>query len=374
VTGTGFTMTVAMAPMPAPLVDAVQEIVVETATDMAGVFTVRFGLSPTQAGDWSVLETDPFRPLVPVGIRFSLNGGLPAAVINGFVTAQEASWEEGGHSYLEVRGTDATGLMNLEEKSRAWPNMPDSVIATTIFAEYGLVPQVQPTSPRLIDPEGTTIQRGTDIRFLRRLARRNGFDCFVQAEPLTGIDGGVFGPPTVAGVAGTVLSVAMGSATNVAELRARYDMTRPTSAQAAGIDAMTKAPQPALAPVSVQPPMGLEPALLRLMSGGRQAVVLPADTGAVTTAELQPLVQAIADRSSMAIVIEGRTGPDVGLLRPGQLVALRGAGREFNGLYLLTNVRITAAPGRFEQRFTARRNALTGTGTEAAAAAAGGLG
>ena len=47
-------------------------------------------------------------------------------------------------------------------------------------------------SPVLIEPEGTTIQRGTDIRFLRRLARRNGFDCYVQPEPLSGLDVGHF--------------------------------------------------------------------------------------------------------------------------------------------------------------------------------------
>ena len=74
--------------------------------------------------------------------------------------------------------------MNLEEKVTPWPNLPDSAIATAIFGQHAIVPQVDPTSPVLTEPEGTTIQRGTDIRFLRRLARRNGFDCYVQPEPI----------------------------------------------------------------------------------------------------------------------------------------------------------------------------------------------
>ena len=70
--------------------------------------------------------------------------------------------------------------------------MPDSAIASAIFGQHSMLPLVDPTSPVLIEPDGTTIQRGTDIRFLRRLARRNGFDCYVQPEPLTGVDIGYF--------------------------------------------------------------------------------------------------------------------------------------------------------------------------------------
>lgn len=363
--GLSFTITLGAAAMPEDLVRAVRDITVETASDMAASFSVRFGMRPTATGDWSALDPDPFLPLTPLSIRLSLDGGLPEAVINGYVTAEEASWREGGRSALEVRGTDVTGLMNLEEKVKPWPNVSDSVIAGQIFGSYGLTPRVETTMPRLVEPEGTTMQRGTDIRFLRRLARRNGFDCYVLPDPLTGVDVGHFGPPSLSGRASVVLSVAMASASNVRELQARYDMTRPTGATATGLDDVSKATQPAAAPAAIAVPMGLQPALVRLLAGGRAVSVLPSDTGGVTTAELQPFVQAVADRSSMAVTIEGVAGADVGILRPGQLVALRGAGLQFNGLYLLTRVRLQVGEGRFEQRFTAIRNALTGTGAEA---------
>ncbi len=82
-----------------------------------------------------------------------------------------------------------------------WPNLPDGAIAAAIFAQYPpIVPMVQPTAPTLVEPEGTTIQRGTDLRFLRRLAKRNGFDVYVQPEPLTGIDQGFFRPRQTLGV------------------------------------------------------------------------------------------------------------------------------------------------------------------------------
>jgi len=378
VSGASLALTIAKAPMPPPLVDAVQELVVETALDLAGAFSIRFGIGPTAAGDWSILDVDPFKPLAPIGIRVGTGTvPLPAAVLNGYVTAARTTWAEGGKSTLEVSGTDLTGVMNLEEKVTAWPNLPDGAIAAAIFSAYGAAPLVSPTPPRLTDPIGTTMQRGTDIRFLRRLARRNGYECYVKAEQVTGLDQGVFQALSTVGAPSAVLSVAMGSATNVVGLTARYDMTRPTVTVAAGLDTVTKATQPALAPASLQPPMGVEPTLPRLLpgagaAGGVTPTVLPVDTGDYTVGELQPHVQAITDRSSYAVVIEATTGIEVGVIRPGDLVALRGAGRLFNGLYQATRCRLTIANDRFEQHVTARRNALTMTGVEAAGAVAAG--
>lgn len=371
-TGLAFTLTVAMVPAPAPIVNAVEELVVELSIETASTFSLRLGLAATPIGDWAPIDVDPFRPLVPIGVRLTAGVGPPQAVINGYVTAHRAGVADAGRSWVEVRGTDVTGLMNLEEKVTAWPNMPDSVIASAIFGQYAVVPVVAPTAPRLVQPEGTTTQRGTDIRFLRRLARRNGFECYVQPEAVSGVDTGYFKPAITTGVPQAVLSVAMGPSTNVRDLQVRYDMTRPTAAVAAGIDTTTKAPQAGVAPVSTQPPMGLEPTLLRLLAGGRLASVRPSDSGAFTVGELQPMVQGIADRSSLAVTMEGKCGADVGVLRPGNLVALRGAGRLYSGLYLLTSVRIVIGRDRFEQHFTARRNAVTMTGAEFATAAASG--
>jgi phage protein D len=357
----GFMLQIAFAPAPQPLVDAVEEIVVDSSLEEASALRVRFGIAQTQLGDWTVLTEDLFRPLVPVTARVQ-TGVLPEALITGYVVKQEATYGDvAGTSTLEVSGLDATLLMNLEEKVTPWPNLPDGAIAAAIFGQHALVPMVQPTPPTLVEPEGTTIQRGTDIRFLRRLARRNGFDCYVQPEALTGIDQGFFRPRQTLGVPQAVLNVAMGDESNVTEFRIRYDMTQPTTVLAANLDTTTKAPQPALAPASLQPPMGIEPTLTRVLP---PPVVRPADTGLVRTSELQSLAQAIADESSFALVAEGEVGPAVGILRPGGIVNVRGAGRLYNGSYFVTRVTHTITRDDYRQRFEARRNAATMTGAE----------
>jgi len=262
---------------------------------------------------------------------------------------------------LDVAGMDATSLMNLQEKVMPWPNMPDSAIAAAIFGQYAVIPQIQPTPPVLIEPEGTTVQRTTDIRFLKRLAQRNGFDCYVQPEPISGLDMGYFQPPRTLGLPQAVLSVNMGEQTNVASFQVHYEMLRPTTAIAATLDVTTKAPQPALAPVALQPPLGLEGTLLRIIP---PPIVRPAETGAGRTSDLQMQAQAITDRSTWAVTATGQVGPDVGVLHPGGIVNVRGAGRVYNGSYYVSRVLHSITPDSYTQRFEARRNAVGMTGAE----------
>src|SRR3954469_7904204 len=282
--GAGYTLLVALVPAPEPIVEAIQQIDVECSIDEASVLRIRFGITATEIGDWSILDLDPFRPLVPLQLRLQRGVAPPEALINAFVTQHRVSYGEGGGSTLELTAMDATYSMNLQEKVNPWPNLPDSAIAAAIFGQHAVVPRVDPSPPVLTEPEGTTIQRGTDIRFLRRLAKRNGFDCYVQPEPLSGLDVGHFHKRQLTGLPDAVLSVSFGGDTNVSGFTVRYEATKPTAAIAAQIDTLTKTPQPGRAPASLLPRLGLEPALLRELP---PAIARPDGAGVVLAGVLQ---------------------------------------------------------------------------------------
>src|SRR5215216_6455137 len=147
-----FTLLIAFAPALPAVLDAVQEIEVEASTEVASMFRLRIGISKTAIGDWSVLQEDLFRPLVPVSVRVQTGLGIPEAIINGYVTGQQVTYaDEPGQSVLEVTGMDATLLMNLQEKVTLWPNMPDNAIATAIFGQYAVIPRAHPTPPALTE-------------------------------------------------------------------------------------------------------------------------------------------------------------------------------------------------------------------------------
>lgn len=355
-TAFGLNLLVDGLPAPASLLAAVQEIQVEASTQMASVFRMRIGIGPTGDGDWTILSDDTLAPLSRVTVRAQTGSSAPVTILNGYVSEQHVTYGEGPRrSTLEVTGMDATLLMNLEEKVAAWPNLPDSQIAAAIFGSYRIIPKVETTPIVLAEPEGTTTQRGTDIRFLRRLAARNGFDCFVQPDPLLGVDVGHFGPPDLDGPPQAVLSVAFGLKTNVTDFNVRYDMVRPTSAIERGLDIATKEIQRGEARTESLKPLGNEPTIGQL---DPPPVVRPADKGLMRSPELQADAQAVVDEASFAVVADGRVAPHVGVLRPGRTVAIRGAGRVFSGTYYVTRVWHTLAPQRYAQRFEARRNAI----------------
>jgi phage protein D len=350
-------------PVSAAVLRALQEVEVDASLEAASSFRLRLGIAQAESGGWAILDDDLFQPLTPLQVRIQL-GSVPKAVINGYVSAQNVVYgDRPGASVLEVTGMDATLLMNLEEKVKSWGSQSDSTIATSILAtgSYKLVPRVQTTSPVLTDPEGETIQRGTDIRFLRRLAQRNGFLCYVQPEPTSGLDQGYFGPPTLDGAPQGVVTVAAAGATNVRGFAVRYEMTRPTSATAAGVDARTKQKQSATVAAVAQKALGRTATLNRVTP---TPVVQPTGTGLMKTSDLKTMAQSVVDRSAWVLVAEGEVGPGMGLLQPGGIVNVRGAGGLYDGSYLLTRVRHRIGPQGYSQRFEARRNAVQPTGSE----------
>jgi hypothetical protein len=365
---------------PAALVKALQRAEIETSTDLASTFRLRFGMTQSLGLDWDLVGSQYqdalFRPFTPVQIRIKVGIEFPQAIINGYVGGQQVFYDdEGGNSILEITGLDATMLMNLREKVAAWP-MPDSEIARAIFAQYGITPMVSPTLSSVAEPVATTTQRGTDIRFLRRLAQRNGYDCYVLPDSQTGTELGYFAPAAnYPDAPDAVLNVRMGPQTNVSDFKIRYDMTRPTTAVGMGIDATERTvsmspvataatPPPFDNPYPFGAPMGLEDAISRSFGPLSQPIIYPSETGQFNAPGLGTMTQAIVNRSSWAVIAEGTVGPNVGVLRPGGTVNVRGVGLFFDGSYYVTRVSHTIDTDSYVQKFEAQRNAVKATGEE----------
>ena len=86
----------------------------------------------------------------------------------------------------------------------------------------------------------------------------------------------------------------------------------------------------------------------------------PRGTTPATTSSADPAPGAV---SGIRAVVQDGYG-DVGVLRPGGLVNVRGAGRLFNGSYFVTRVQHVIDAGGYVQSFEAERNAVTMTGAE----------
>jgi hypothetical protein len=260
-----------------------------------------------------------------------------------------------------VIGRDVSVMLDLEEKNESYPNQPDFLIVTRILAtygQYGLVPVPTPTTDVPIILQRVPRQQETDLRFLQRLALRNGFVFYI--EPLTfGVNQAYFGPENRLGLPQPALSVDFGPSTNVKSLDFSNDGLAPVGTRGTFVEPLTKMaiPIPSLPSLRV-PPLASSPVSARrtvqLRSSANQSPIQAA-LAAVSTVTTAP--EAVRGEGEVDTVRYGS------VLRARRLVGVRGVGRSYGGFYYVRRVTHTIERGqapRYTQRFTLSRE---GTGT-----------
>lgn len=359
-----YTLTIEGAPVSADIIAAIREIEVEDHAEMADMMRLRLAVAVRENGSgWTVLDEELFERLTNLRLSVTVGSNNSIPLIDAYVidTNTEFAYQH-GNSVLEVVAMDPTVLMNLEEKVRPWPDMADSDIASTIYGEYGFSAQVEQTQPTRQEVDRTVMQRGTDIQFLRELARRNGYESYVELNTDTGQVEGHFHLPRVDQTHQGVLSVNMGTATNVNSFQGRNDMIRPASAVANNLQISDQSDQNADASESALTNLGNS----TTTTADRPRTVLISNTGLSETGELQTYAQAVVDRSAWSIRAEGELSTVTygSILRAKRPVNVRGAGRQFSGTYYVEKVLHRISDEGYTQKFTLRRNALGVTGQE----------
>ncbi|MEM7202444.1 MAG: hypothetical protein AAF628_19385 [Planctomycetota bacterium] len=359
-----YTIALDGEPLEDEILGAVSAIEVEDHALLADMLRIRLAIAIEKDGaGWTLLDDDVFPRLARLTVAVAIGSHVRETLIDAYVieSSVRLSAKPGGSS-LDVVAMDPTVLLNLDEVVRAWPDMSDSDIAASIFAERGFAQDVETTEPQRQEVAGTTVQRGTDMRFLQRLAERNGFEVYVEVDPSTGETTGHFHAPRLDDAPQGTLSVSFGEATNVHSFAASFDMLRPAVVTAIGIGSGDQSEQRA----------EVESVAASTMGGGsvlpadRPRKVLLAGTGLTDANELQTAAQAAVDRSAWALVAQGEltTSAYGGVLRAKRPVNVRGAGRRFSGVWYVDHVLHRIEGTSYSQIFSLRRNAVGLSGAE----------
>jgi phage protein D len=360
-----YTLLIDGAPAASDLLAAIQQIEVEEHADLAAMLRLRLAVGVREDGSgWEIVDDDTFSRLARLSLLVTVGSGMPEPLIEAYVIETRLSASNRpGESTFEVVAMDGTVLMSLEEKVRPWPNMADSDIASVILSEYGLLPDVESTSPTRQELDLTVIQRGTDIQFLRHLAGRNGYECYVELNRLTTLAEGHFHPPRLDGTPQGTLTVNMGSATNVNRLTVRFDTIKPAVADVADLEAGSQSDQTA----SISSMSLTELGSSSLLGGSQQRRVRIGPSSLFETGELQTYAQAVVDQSAWAITAEGDLDTTAygSVLRARRPVLVRGVGQRFSGTYYVERVQHLLGGDSYSQHFSLRRNATGLQGTEA---------
>jgi phage protein D len=363
----GYQLTVDGSPASTQVLEAVKQIEIEDHAGMADMLRLRLAAAVKQDGSgWTLLDDQVFTRLANLKLSVTVGSGSAIPLIDAYGIDLDMNFaNDPGGSMLTVTAMDPTVLMHLQEKVKPWPNMMDSDVASAIFSdsEYGFTPVVESTGWSRQEDDHTLVQRGTDMQFLRRLADRNGYECFVEVADGGQVEGHFHPPKHDAQPQGT-LTVNMGSATNVNRFRARFDMLGPATAKGATLDPSDASDQTGDATEAKQAEgMGDQPSV----PSDRPREVLLSRLGMSQAGEVQRYAQSVVDRSSWAIVAEGELNTLAygGVLRAKRPVMVRGVGRQFSGRYYVEKVlHAISGEGSYVQRFTLRRNATGLTGSE----------
>ncbi|MEU0369583.1 hypothetical protein ABZ070_04835 [Streptomyces sp. NPDC006283] len=347
-------------PVPPEVTEALLSAQITTTAGERSGFQFAFDLTKQGALSRRLLPEGFFDPKTRVVLTVSVRG-TAVVLLDGLIVRQEVgASNQPGHSTLTVTGEDLTVLMDLEERTDRYPNLRPSERVTRILAKYthyGIESRVfqekieQPPREQL----RVEYQTGTDLSYVNELARANGYIFYLEPGPRPGHSTAVWGPEIRIGQRQHALNVNMDANSTVDQLTFAYDGTAREEPQARVQNPATRdsvlLPQPDIGPL--RPPLGRRatPALKRRTL-----------SGTAKKESAQARAELLARAAVSADSVSGSGSLDVNrhgyILRPRELVGVRGAGVTYDGDYYVKSVTHNIRPGSYQQNFTLSREGL----------------
>lgn len=326
-------------PLPAPfeVLDSLLKVEVTNDDEKGDGFQLTFSLGKDKSMNYNLLQSGVLEPFTRVIIGVVL-GVTPEVLIDAVVAHHQVlPGNEPGTSILIVTGKDVSQMLDLEEKNEKYENQPDFLIVTQLiaaYAQYGLVPKVTPTTDVPIMIERIPRQFETDLKFIKRLAKRNGFVFYI--EPLTfGTNSAYWGPENRFGVPQPALTMNMGSWTNVNSLRLSQDALSPVGTKGTFVEPITKIsiPIPPLPSLRI-PPLSANPVTAkRTLILRNTANENPAKAAISAVAKVTNAPEAIQGEGELDTIRYGY------VLRARKPVGVRGVGTSYSGNYYVRSVK-----------------------------------
>lgn len=353
-------------PVPALLIDALEEASVTHAAGAASGFQLRFKVTSKSelntifliaVGQNTSIGTPPLRVVLIVTLN-----GKPEPLFDGVVTNVEVQPGQNNQpGSITVTGEDLTKVMDLIDFSGLpYPAMPIEARVALICAKYaafGIIPLPIPAFfPDVPIPlERIPAQQGSDLAYLQQLAEEVGHVFYIEPGPAPMTNIAYFGPEIKVGPPQPALNLDMDAHTNVESLSFSFDPTKGVLPVVFIQNALTRVPIPIPIPNlnPLQPPLGVLPApLANLKLMKDTAKMNPMQAISKGLAEAKKSQDAVTGSGSLDVLRYGR------VLKARRLVGVRGVGVAYDGLYYVSSVTSTLKRGEFKQSFSLTRNGL----------------
>ncbi len=303
-------------------------------------------------------------PVVRVVIIITIRGSSEVIIDGVMLKHQVSPGNKAGHSTLTVDGIDLTAIMDISQQDGfPFPALPPESRVLIILAKYavlGIIPLIIPPVISLIQSPLDTIpkQKGTDLEYIRLLAKETGYVFYLDPGPAPGTSVAYWGPEIRAGKPQPALNLNMGVLTNVENIDFTFDKEKKEIPVVFIQNKETKVsfpvPIPDISPLN--PPLGLIPPLPPKIKYLNNTAKMSAP---------QALMQGLAYSAQHGDAVSATGSLDVNrygqILKARRLVAVRGAGTAYNGLYYVNSVTHRIKRGEYKQSFNLVRNGLVST-------------
>jgi hypothetical protein len=358
-----------LSPVSRVALDALSEVEVQVHDSEASGFQLTFSIEKQS----------------PLHILFLIAGGMPllfirvvlvvtvncvpTVLIDGVVTHNQYSpGDKGSNSTLTLTGKDLTALMDQDNQSSLpFPSSKPEGRVGQILAKYrvfGITPCISTPQNSGADHHTLRIpgQQGTDLAYIRLLASKVGFVFYLVPGPTPGLSTAYWGPQVKTGAIQPALSADMDAYTNVESLSFSVDQEQnrqPFVFRSGPKGPAVSASVPATSPLN--PPLGKIPPKHANIHGDR--VPFRPDLAKLPTAEAVMMALAAVARNTEVVSCDGSL--DVtrygAVLKPRQLVGVRGCRDVFDGLYYVQSVTHKIKRGEYKQSFKLTRDGLGST-------------
>ena len=323
---------------------------VERSLWMPSRCSIRFG-----DADFSLTDAGTFAIGKALKVSVPDVAGTLTEIFDGEITDLTVEQDTGGNNQLVIGAMDKGHRLASETKLRTFASKTYSAIVSEIAGDAGMSADVTATSPAI----PYVVQTTNNHAFLWELARRVGYDWWVEGGKL------VFKP------AGTTAGPTLKYDDTLLEFRVRYSGATKgskvtvqgwdpaTQAAVTGDDASTIAGS-AIPAIGSDAPFATEGRTKAKSAWGKEL-----KTGAfiaTTTTEAQAVAKALAQQADATEVFARGTARSTPTLLPGKTVKIENMGTKVSGKYYVTTVEHTfgeTGPG-VTTRFTAGNKAPVG--------------
>lgn len=296
-------------------------------------YRIRYQLTE-QDGDFALLSDGRLAPGGELTIGTQV-ADTAHVLCQGQVYGQKVKYMHGvRESWVEVVGGDKAFEMDREVKAKVWEGAASDAV-TAILGTYGVTPDVDSIATSHAEATHTLVQRDTDLRFVRRLARRYGHWFWFTTDATTGVTTAHFKRPVTSGAPAATLAINSANP-SLAELELEWDVERPGAAVGKQLKLADLSTIDGAVTQSPVTPLGAT--AFASLAPPRQALVGAAvdDVG-----DLRARAEATLIEGGWFLRARGQTSARAlnAILRTHTLVAVDGVGARHSGGYVVASVR-----------------------------------